>query len=62
MRAAKAARPGLPVVLMTGYADTALVDAEVDRRFVLQKPYKMQELAARAALALADAELTRRVT
>jgi PAS domain S-box-containing protein len=55
MRLAREIRPELPMILLTGYADTRAVEAEIDARFVLKKPYRMRELAARLEFALSGA-------
>lgn len=47
---ARALRPGLPVLLMTGYADLSMVPPEFP---VLRKPFREDELAARIAAILA---------
>jgi CheY-like chemotaxis protein len=52
-RAARARRPDLPIVVMTGYADTSLFDEEVEGAVLLRKPYRMPELAAAIETALA---------
>jgi CheY-like chemotaxis protein len=46
--------PGLPVILVTGYADTRAVEAVVGNDFVLRKPFKVEELANCMRKALPD--------
>jgi CheY-like chemotaxis protein len=45
MRAARVERPGLPVVVITGYADTTGLDGRLDDAILLQKPFRINELA-----------------
>jgi len=52
VRQARLQRPGLAVLYMTGHAGDPMVD-ERDR--LLAKPFRMAELAAAVAAALADA-------
>ncbi len=52
--------PGFPVVMATGYADMAAVDRIIDRDFLLQKPFRTEELLSVVARALADAALSSR--
>ena len=52
---ARAHRPGIKVLLMTGYADAALIEKTLPEGFgLITKPFDLDDLAARA-LALADA-------
>ncbi len=44
--------PGFPVVMATGYADMAAVDRIIDRDFLLQKPFRTEELLTAVAAAL----------
>jgi CheY-like chemotaxis protein len=60
MRLAREIRPDLPMILLTGYADTGAVEAEIDAHFVLKKPYRMRDLAARLEFALSGAGRQRR--
>jgi CheY-like chemotaxis protein len=47
IRAARQARPDLPVVLMTGYADALALGEPVPASVeLLKKPYRLHELAA----------------
>jgi CheY-like chemotaxis protein len=55
MREARRRRPGLPMLLLTGYADTVVLDRELDAAFVLRKPYRMHELASRVEAVLKSA-------
>ena len=45
MRAVRAERPDLPVVVITGYADTTDLDGRLDEAMLLQKPFRINELA-----------------
>jgi CheY-like chemotaxis protein len=45
-RSALASRPDLPVLLVTGYADTTPMEGEVPHARLLKKPYRMAELSA----------------
>jgi CheY-like chemotaxis protein len=45
MRAARVERPDLPVVVITGYADTTGLDGRLDDAILLQKPFRINELA-----------------
>jgi CheY-like chemotaxis protein len=58
VRAVRAESPSLPVVVVTGYAETGDFD---DRRFdavLLKKPFRMNELAATVETALARNTVT----
>jgi CheY-like chemotaxis protein len=46
MRAVRAERPRLPVVVITGYADKTDLDGRLDEAILLQKPFRINELAA----------------
>ncbi len=46
--------PSLPIILATGYADMAAVDAVVDPSRVLRKPFRVDDLNAAVRAALAD--------
>ncbi len=53
IKAARAVRPGLPVVLATGYADMAEVDLVLDTHSILTKPFDidaLQQAVSRAVL------------
>ncbi|HYD99891.1 MAG TPA: ATP-binding protein, partial [Alphaproteobacteria bacterium] len=52
-RALRLSRPGLPVVFVTGYADTA-AEEELARHHILRKPYRPAELAAAIGEALGE--------
>ena len=43
--AAREAHPGLPVILATGYASPGALDAERARGMVVEKPFRLGELA-----------------
>ncbi len=51
-------RPSLRVLFMTGYADTGLL-SEAPHGTVIKKPFRVSELAARVAEALAEGEVAR---
>ena len=54
---ATAMRPGLPVMYMSGYSDTAVLRGEVlNQRNFIAKPYTKQELVTRVAAALGRGE------
>ncbi len=53
---ARLMRPDLPVVFVTGYAPSALLDAEP---WIVQKPFRLAELAAKLATALGGGERAR---
>jgi signal transduction histidine kinase len=55
VEAARRQRPDLPIILATGYADMAAVDAVIDRRFVLHKPFRIDDLLQAARAAIEDA-------
>jgi PAS domain S-box-containing protein len=55
-KAARARQPDLPIVFATGYADTAAIEQAVGcDAIVLHKPFRMDELQATLAKALAPA-------
>jgi two-component system cell cycle sensor histidine kinase/response regulator CckA len=55
-RRARARFPGLPVVLVSGYAEAALgADLPAERIRFLAKPYRPQELVALVGAAVAAA-------
>jgi PAS domain S-box-containing protein len=43
-RAARQRRPGLPVLLMSGYVETARIDRQVEGARLVKKPYRLAEL------------------
>jgi FixJ family two-component response regulator len=45
IRAARVERPDLPVVVITGYADATGFDGWLDDAILLQKPFRINELA-----------------
>ena len=47
--------PGLPVILVTGYADTRAVERVVGADSILRKPFKVEDLASSMRKALANA-------
>ena len=49
-------QPSLPIILATGYADMAAVDAVMDPERVLRKPFRVDDLNAAVRAALADSE------
>jgi CheY-like chemotaxis protein len=51
-RQARRRIPGLPAVLVTGYADSAALAGSGEAGEVLQKPFRRADLAAKLALAL----------
>jgi signal transduction histidine kinase len=50
---ARRRRPGLPVILVTGYADTRAVERVVGTDAILRKPFKVEDLANSMRRALA---------
>jgi CheY-like chemotaxis protein len=52
VRRARRDRPRLKAMFMTGYAQTAPFDGEIDGIAVLRKPFKLRELAAKLDAAL----------
>ncbi|HZB93928.1 MAG TPA: PAS domain-containing protein [Stellaceae bacterium] len=52
IRRARHARPQLKAMFMTGYAQAAPFDGEIDGISVLRKPFKLRELAAKLDAAL----------
>jgi CheY-like chemotaxis protein len=54
-------RPGLPILLATGYADAAGPSGEAGRGRILRKPFRQVDLGAKIADALA-ARLPSRAT
>ncbi len=44
-QAARITHPDLPVLIVTGYVDTAAVDSRIPFALVLKKPYRMSDLA-----------------
>jgi PAS domain S-box-containing protein len=51
-RAARAKRPDLPIIILTGYVDTAGLDGQIDDAILLKKPYRLNELAVTVERAL----------
>ena len=45
-------RPGMPVLVMTGYATTALEETPITGALVLKKPFEPAELAEAVHIAL----------
>ena len=54
VREARRRRPGIPVLLTSGYADAAMREASRDDVRVLRKPYDIQALAEAVGDAIAD--------
>ena len=52
---ARARTPGLPIILVTGYADMEAVDRVIEPANVLRKPFRINELAAAVRTALTPA-------
>ena len=50
--AARARRPDLPIVIMTGYSDISAIDAQIPNALLLKKPYRLADLAASVQSAL----------
>jgi PAS domain S-box-containing protein len=50
---ARRRQPGLPVILVTGYADTKAVERVVGMESILRKPFKVEDLASSMRRALA---------
>ncbi|HZS82223.1 MAG TPA: PAS domain-containing protein [Stellaceae bacterium] len=57
LEAARRRRPGLPLVLITGYADTGALESLRPGDVVLRKPFKQSELAREVGIALAGRRL-----
>jgi PAS domain S-box-containing protein len=53
-QAVRGKSPGLPVLLVTGYAETGRINGQIDNARVLKKPYRMAELADAVERALRD--------
>jgi CheY-like chemotaxis protein len=54
--AARAVRPELPIILITGYAGSALVNVNLPKGVeILRKPFSLEELTGRIAALLAAA-------
>ena len=51
---ARASRPDLPIVLATGYADTALVEATFARDAIVRKPFRIQDISRAVRHALGE--------
>jgi CheY-like chemotaxis protein len=56
VRLVRAMRPGLPVLMMSGYADTAALESEAGTSGILKKPFTLAELSARVDGALRGPE------
>jgi len=50
--AARARRPDLPIVIMTGYCDSSAIDAQIPNALLLKKPYRPADLAGSVQSAL----------
>ena len=55
VRQAKLRRPHLKALFMTGYANTAQLDAEMGEIAMVRKPFKLNELSEKVCIALCDA-------
>jgi signal transduction histidine kinase/CheY-like chemotaxis protein len=53
-RAAQERQPGIKVVMVSGYADSAAIDAALGTARLLRKPFDLAELGAAVAQTLAD--------
>jgi CheY-like chemotaxis protein len=53
-RAAQNRQPGLKVLMVSGYADSAAVEAALGNARLLRKPFDLAELGAAVAETLAD--------
>jgi signal transduction histidine kinase/CheY-like chemotaxis protein len=51
-RQARTRRPGLPIMFITGYSDTAALAGEAGEAGIIQKPFRSGDLAAKVACAL----------
>jgi PAS domain S-box-containing protein len=54
-QAARAKRPDLPIVMMTGYSDVSGIDAQIPHTELLKKPFRINELASSIERALRNA-------
>jgi CheY-like chemotaxis protein len=55
--AARAVRPELPIILITGYAGSALVNVNLPKGVeILRKPFSLEELTSRIATLLSGAK------
>jgi PAS domain S-box-containing protein len=61
-RAVRAKRPGLPVVMVTGYVDTGDLDQRIDNAILMRKPFRMSELGDTLDRALRSPAPVRRVS
>jgi CheY-like chemotaxis protein len=52
LRALRDRHPGVPAILITGYAETGALDTLDTGDLVLRKPFKLAELAREVELAL----------
>jgi PAS domain S-box-containing protein len=55
-RLARRGRPALPVLFITGFADTAMLAADATPDEILQKPYHSRDLQAKVTKILGDAQ------
>jgi signal transduction histidine kinase/CheY-like chemotaxis protein len=62
LRLVRAKRATLPVVIMTGYADTAVLEQEAGRADILKKPFTLAELAAKVDSALCSGRSAEAIT
>jgi CheY-like chemotaxis protein len=54
-RHARGRRPNLPIVFLTGYVDTDAL-SKAGERFIVQKPFQIDDLVRRVQAALDEAE------
>ena len=57
-RVARATRPDLPIIVVTGYADMAKLDEQLNGVLVIKKPYRQSELVSRIEATLARAAVS----
>jgi DNA-binding response OmpR family regulator len=51
-RRARLSRPGLPILFVTGFANTAALAAQTNSELILRKPFRTIELVAKIGEAL----------
>ena len=54
-RLARLVRPGLPVMFMSGFANSAVLAAQTDADHVLQKPFRPSDVAVKVERVLRSA-------
>jgi FixJ family two-component response regulator len=52
VKAARAAQPGLPILFVSGYADSAALEAAMGSAPFLKKPFRPAELASAVRAAI----------